>query len=78
MMHNKANFMKILRIRTIKIMINKIMDKNLKIMMIKKKEEIKNLKKIMKEERRISKMMIRLIQIKTTIKVMEILIKIIS
>ena len=77
-MHNKANFMKILRIRTIKIMINKIMDKNLKIMMIKKKEEIKNLKKIMKEERRISKMMIRLIQIKTTIKVMEILIKIIS
>lgn len=78
MMHNKANFMKILRIRTIKIMINKIMDKNLKIMMIKKKEEIQNLKKIMKEERRISKMMIRLIQIKTTIKVMEILIKIIS
>lgn len=77
-MHNKANFMKILRIRTIKIMINKIMDKNLKIMMIKKKEEIQNLKKIMKEERRISKMMIRLIQIKTTIKVMEILIKIIS
>jgi hypothetical protein len=78
MMHNKANFMKILRIRTIKIMINKIMDKNLKIMMIKKKEEIQNLKKIMKEERRISKMMIRRIQIKTTIKVMEILIKIIS
>lgn len=77
-MHNKANFMKILRIRTIKIMINKIMDKNLKIMMIKKKEEIQNLKKIMKEERRISKMMIRRIQIKTTIKVMEILIKIIS
>ena len=77
-MHNKANFMKILRIRTIKIMINKIMDKNLKIMMIKKKEEIQNLKKIMKEERMISKMMIRLIQIKTTIKVMEILIKIIS
>jgi hypothetical protein len=59
-------------------MINKIMDKNLKIMMIKKKEEIQNLKKIMKEERRISKMMIRRIQIKTTIKVMEILIKIIS
>jgi len=78
MMHNKANFMKILRIRTIKIMINKIMDKNLKIMMIKKKEEIQNLKKIMKEERMISKMMIRRIQIKTTIKVMEILIKIIS
>ena len=78
MMHNKANFMKILRIRTIKIMINKIMDKNLKIMMIKKKEEIQNLKKIMKEERRIRKMMIRRIQIKTTIKVMEILIKIIS
>jgi len=78
MMHNKANFMKILRIRTIKIMINKIMDKNLKIMMIKKKEEIQNLKKIMKEERRISKMMIRRIQIKSTIKVMEILIKIIS
>ena len=78
MMHNKANFMKILRIRTIKIMINKIMDKNLKIMMIKKKEEIQNLKKIMKEERRICKMMIRRIQIKTTIKVMEILIKIIS
>lgn len=78
MMHNKANFMKILRIRTIKIMINKIMDKNLKIMMIKKKEEIQNLKKIMKEERRISKMMIRRIQIKITIKVMEILIKIIS
>ena len=77
-MHNKANFMKILRIRTIKIMINKIMDKNLKIMMIKKKEEIQNLKKIMKEERRISKMMIRRIQIKSTIKVMEILIKIIS
>ncbi len=77
-MHNKANFMKILRIRTIKIMINKIMDKNLKIMMIKKKEEIQNLKKIMKEERMISKMMIRRIQIKTTIKVMEILIKIIS
>lgn len=77
-MHNKANFMKILRIRTIKIMINKIMDKNLKIMMIKKKEEIQNLKKIMKEERRISKMMIRRIQIKITIKVMEILIKIIS
>jgi hypothetical protein len=59
-------------------MINKIMDKNLKIMMIKKKEEIQNLKKIMKEERMISKMMIRRIQIKTTIKVMEILIKIIS
>lgn len=77
-MHNKANFMKILRIRTIKIMINKIMDKNLKIMMIKKKEEIQNLKKIMKEERRISKMMIRRIQIKIKIKVMEILIKIIS
>jgi len=78
MMYSKAKIMKIHKIRMMMKMISKIMVKNQKIMMIKKKEEIMNLNKIMKEERKINKKMIRLIRIKIMISVMETIFKTIN
>jgi hypothetical protein len=78
MMYSKAKIMKFHKIRMMMKMISKIMVKNQKIMMIKKKEEIMNLNKIMKEERKINKKMIRLIRIKIMISVMETIFKTIN
>jgi hypothetical protein len=78
MMYSKAKIMKIHKIRMMMKLISKMMVKNQKIMMIKKKEDIMNLNKIMKEEIKINKMMIRLIRIKIMISVMETIFKTIN